>query len=74
MQPLCRAGLQSDQLPQILERAIRVAVGQRGVAVVVIPGDVALKPTDAATGRDGCFLRAARASRRTRSSRGWPPC
>src|SRR5580692_3133534 len=33
-----------DQLPQILLRAMRVAVGQRGVAVVVIPGDVALKP------------------------------
>ncbi|MET0499461.1 MAG: ubiquinone-dependent pyruvate dehydrogenase [Steroidobacteraceae bacterium] len=33
-----------EQLPQILLRAMRVAVGQRGVAVVVIPGDVALKP------------------------------
>src|SRR5580693_5762675 len=34
----------SDQLPQILLRAMRVAVAQRGVAVVVIPGDVALQP------------------------------
>ena len=33
-----------DQLPQILLRAMRVAVARRGVAVVVIPGDVALKP------------------------------
>jgi pyruvate dehydrogenase (quinone) len=33
-----------EQLPQILLRAMRVAVGRRGVAVVVIPGDVALKP------------------------------
>lgn len=33
-----------QQLPQILNRAIRVAVGRRGVAVVVVPGDVALKP------------------------------
>ncbi|WP_176061357.1 ubiquinone-dependent pyruvate dehydrogenase [Paraburkholderia sp. BCC1876] len=33
------------QLPQILTRAMRVAVGRRGVAVVVIPGDVALSPT-----------------------------
>jgi pyruvate dehydrogenase (quinone) len=33
-----------DQLPQILLRAMRAAVGQRGVAVVVIPGDVALRP------------------------------
>ena len=31
-------------LPQILTRAMRVAVAKRGVAVVVIPGDVALKP------------------------------
>jgi pyruvate dehydrogenase (quinone) len=33
----------ADQLPQVLLRAIRVAVSQRGVAVVVLPGDVALK-------------------------------
>jgi pyruvate dehydrogenase (quinone) len=39
------------QLPQILTRAIRVAVAKRGVAVVVIPGDVALKPLDAAVPR-----------------------
>jgi pyruvate dehydrogenase (quinone) len=32
-----------EQLPQILLRAIRVAVGRQGVAVVVIPGDVALQ-------------------------------
>ena len=32
------------QLPYVLENAIRAAVGKRGVAVVVIPGDVALKP------------------------------
>src|SRR5258706_9201064 len=37
-----------DQLPQILNRAIRVAVGKRGVAVIVLPGDVALKPATAA--------------------------
>src|ERR1700722_14451017 len=35
------------QLPQILQRAIRVAVAKRGVAVVVIPGDVALHATSA---------------------------
>jgi pyruvate dehydrogenase (quinone) len=33
------------QLAQVLTRAIRVAVARRGVAVVVIPGDIALKPT-----------------------------
>ncbi|MBN9488740.1 MAG: ubiquinone-dependent pyruvate dehydrogenase [Alphaproteobacteria bacterium] len=36
-----------EQLPQILLRAIRVAVARRGVAVVVIPGDVALKQIEA---------------------------
>src|SRR3984957_15875325 len=34
------------QLPQILKRAIRVATGKRGVAVVVIPGDVAVTQID----------------------------
>jgi len=38
---------QPDQLPQILERAMRTAVARRGVAVVVIPGDVALQPSAA---------------------------
>ncbi|MFG1478972.1 ubiquinone-dependent pyruvate dehydrogenase [Xanthobacter sp. V4C-4] len=32
------------QMPYVLENAIRAAVGERGVAVVVIPGDVALSP------------------------------
>src|SRR5271170_5914879 len=36
-----------EQLPQILMRAMRAAVGKRGVAVVVIPGDVALRSTNA---------------------------
>lgn len=36
-----------EQLPQILNRAIRVAVARRGVAVIVLPGDVALKKPDA---------------------------
>ena len=31
------------QMPYVLENAVRAAVGQGGVAVVVIPGDVALK-------------------------------
>jgi len=33
-----------DQLPQILNRAMRAAIGRKGVAVVVVPGDVALAP------------------------------
>jgi pyruvate dehydrogenase (quinone) len=35
------------QLPQILARALRIAVAKRGVAVIVLPGDVALKPATA---------------------------
>ena len=36
------------QMPRILEIAIREAVGKRGVSVIVIPGDVALEPAQAA--------------------------
>jgi pyruvate dehydrogenase (quinone) len=32
------------QLPYVLENAIRAAVGRRGVAVLVVPGDIALRP------------------------------
>ncbi len=31
------------QLPELLHRAIRTAIGKRGVAVLVIPGDVSMK-------------------------------
>jgi pyruvate dehydrogenase (quinone) len=34
-------------LPQVLKRAIRVAIAKRGVAVVVLPGDIALMKIDA---------------------------
>jgi pyruvate dehydrogenase (quinone) len=37
----------AGQLAQILTRAMRVAVARRGVAVVVIPGDVALQHLEA---------------------------
>jgi pyruvate dehydrogenase (quinone) len=33
------------QLPGVLETAIRVAVGERGVSVIVLPGDVSLMET-----------------------------
>jgi len=36
-----------DQMPRILEKAVRVAIARRGVSVVVIPGDIALMATDA---------------------------
>src|SRR5271154_3916799 len=34
-------------VPHILERAMRIAIAKKGVAIVVIPGDVALKPLKA---------------------------
>src|SRR5262245_11077711 len=40
-----------EQMPRILEKAIRIAVARRGVSVVVIPGDVALQTTDAPAAR-----------------------
>ena len=43
----CELVSQPEQLPGVLETAIRTAIGKRGVAVVVIPGDVALSPHEA---------------------------
>lgn len=39
----CETISSPEQAPRIVELAIRAAVGQQGVAVIVIPGDVALK-------------------------------
>lgn len=36
------------QMPEVLHRAMRTAIGQRGVAVIVLPGDVALQPAPVA--------------------------
>jgi pyruvate dehydrogenase (quinone) len=40
----CELVTNPHQMPRVLETAIRIAVGERGVSVVVIPGDVALLP------------------------------
>src|SRR5271157_726986 len=40
----CEMVTNPAQMPGVLETALRVAVGQRGVAVIVVPGDVALMP------------------------------
>ncbi|GAA4501641.1 hypothetical protein GCM10023158_28400 [Gluconacetobacter tumulicola] len=45
----CELVSDPSQLPYVLENAIRAAVGLRGVAVVVIPGDVALRPAPPGT-------------------------
>lgn len=40
----CELVSDPSQMPYMLENAIRAAVGKRGVAVLVLPGDVAFKP------------------------------
>ena len=45
----CELVSHPDQLPRVLEIAIRTAVSLHGVAIVVLPGDVALQ--EAASGR-----------------------
>jgi pyruvate dehydrogenase (quinone) len=37
-----------EQLPRVLARAMRVAIAHSGVAVVVVPGELLLRPIDAA--------------------------
>jgi len=44
----CELVSRPEQLPGVLETAIRTAIGRRGVAVVVIPGDIALDEYSAA--------------------------
>ena len=44
----CELVSHPTQMPRVLEIAIREAVGKGGVSVVVIPGDVALQPAEAA--------------------------
>ncbi len=44
----CEIVSSAEQMPRMLDSAIRAAVGQRGVAVLVIPGDVAMLPAPAA--------------------------
>ena len=44
----CEIVSSAEQLPRMLDSAIRAAVGQRGVAVLVIPGDVAMLKASAA--------------------------
>ena len=39
----CELVSQAEQMPRVLEIAIQTAISRRGVAVIVIPGDVALR-------------------------------
>ncbi|MDP3240444.1 MAG: ubiquinone-dependent pyruvate dehydrogenase [Reyranella sp.] len=40
-----------EQMPRVLEKAIRIAIAEKGVAVIVIPGDVALMKTEVEAGK-----------------------
>jgi len=40
----CEIVTSADQMPRMLDSAIRAAVGRRGVAVLVIPGDITMLP------------------------------
>src|SRR6266436_1372747 len=44
----CELVSSANEMPRILEIAIREAVAKQGVAVVVLPGDVALQPASGA--------------------------
>lgn len=47
-----------EQLPGLLEAAINTAVGRRGVAVIVLSGDVALKPMSAPAPKSFAIVRS----------------
>ncbi len=52
----CELVSHPDQMPRALETAIRTSVSERGVSVIVLPGDVSL--LDVSTGRRPVPLRA----------------
>lgn len=47
----CELVSHPEQMPRVLEIAIQTAISRRGVAVVAIPGDIALQPATVATPR-----------------------
>ena len=52
----CETISDADQMPRTLETAIRAAVGHRGVSVVAMPGDVALRSTTGTLARTAAAL------------------
>lgn len=52
----CETISDADQMPRTLETAIRAAVGRRGVSVVAMPGDVALRQTTGTLARSAAAL------------------
>ena len=51
----CETISHPSQLPGVMEAAIRAAIGHRGVAVIVIPGDIALQPFEATISAPGAL-------------------
>ena len=56
----CETISDADQMPRTLETAIRAAVGHRGVSVVAMPGDVALRSTTGTLARSAVALLPSR--------------
>ena len=54
----CELVSSAEQMPRMLDTAIRAAVGHRGVSVLVIPGDVAMLKTAAGPTPAGALLPA----------------
>ncbi|MGY2732654.1 ubiquinone-dependent pyruvate dehydrogenase [Sphingomonas sp. UYP23] len=52
----CETISDADQMPRTLDTAIRAAVGHRGVSVVAMPGDVALRSTTGTLARSAQAL------------------
>ncbi|MES3151096.1 ubiquinone-dependent pyruvate dehydrogenase [Sphingomonas faeni] len=52
----CETISDADQMPRTLDTAIRAAVGHRGVSVVAMPGDVALRTTTGQRARSAAAL------------------
>ena len=59
----CEIVSSAEQMPRMLDSAIRAAVGKRGVAVLVIPGDVAMLPATRGVSHAGGLLPALPVSR-----------
>lgn len=52
----CETISDADQMPRTLDTAIRAAVGHRGVSVVSMPGDVALRAAEGTLARSSAAL------------------
>ena len=68
----CELARQPEQMPRVLEIAMQTAIARRGVAVVALPGDIALR--DAVVSSRGCVFRRRRrpCALPTTKSPSWP--